>query len=187
MPFIGEAARVVSLEVRGVVFLFEDGFPEKDEGPGDGDAIGSLPHFPSVTEGIPGILSGGAVEEAVLGRLEKALVTTFACGLEPHSLEPNAYREPFVEGQPDEGSYFAGTGVVPNPSHNLGGSGVAEAQTLDEVDDFGGGLRFPCVLVASLGGVAEEGGVSHVVFLLPMPVTWIPIEVGNKTGSENPV
>jgi len=98
LPFIGEAARVVSLEVRGVVFLFEDGFPEKDEGPGDGDAIGSLPHFPSVTEGIPGILSGGAVEEAVLGRLEEALVTTFACGLEPHSLELSAYREPFVEG-----------------------------------------------------------------------------------------
>jgi hypothetical protein len=36
---IGEAARVVALEVRGVVFLFEDGFPEQDEGPVDGDAI----------------------------------------------------------------------------------------------------------------------------------------------------
>ncbi len=132
---------MVSLEVRGVVFLFEDGFPEKDEGPGDGDVIGSLPHFPSATESIPGILSGGAVEEAVLGRLGEALVTTFASGLEPHSLEPSAYREPFVEGQPYEGSNFAGTGVVPNPSHNLGGSGVAETQTLDEVDDSGGGAE----------------------------------------------
>ncbi len=187
MPFIGEAARVVSLEVRGVVFLLEDGFSEKDEGPGDGDAVGSLPHLPSATEGIPGVLSGGAVEEAVLGRFGETLVTAFAGGLEPHSLEPSAYREPFVEGQLDEGSHFAGTGVVPNPSHNLGGSGVAEAQTLYEVDDSGWGLRFPCVLVSSLGGVAEEGGVSHVVLLLPMPVTWIPVEVGNKAGSENPV
>jgi hypothetical protein len=76
---------------------------------------------------------------------------------------------------------------VLDPSHNLGGSGVVEAQTLDEVDDSGGGLRFPCVLVASLGGVAEEGGVSHVVLLLPMLIPWIPIEVRNKTGSENPI
>jgi hypothetical protein len=130
---------VVSLKVRGVVFLFEDGFPEQDEGPGDGDAIGSLSHFLSATEGVPGVLSGVAVEEAVLGRLGETLVTTFAGGLEPHSLEPCAHREPFVEGQPDEGSYFAGTGVVPDSSHNLGGSGVAEAQTLYEVDDSGGG------------------------------------------------
>jgi hypothetical protein len=35
----------------------------------------------------------------------------------------------------------------------------------------GGGVWFPCVLVSSLRGVAEEGGDFHVVFLLPMPVT----------------
>jgi hypothetical protein len=117
--------------------------------------IGSLPHFPSAAEGIPGVLSGGAVEEAVLGRLE--------------------------------GSHFAGTGVVPDPSDNLGGCRVAETQTLDEVDDSRGGVWFPCVLVSSLGGVAEEGGDSQVVFLLLMPVTWIPIEIGDEAGSENPV
>ncbi len=78
-------------------------------------------------EGIPGVLSGGAVEETVLGRLGETLVTTFAGGL-----EPSAHREPFVEGQPDEGSHFAGTGVVPDPSNNLGGCRVAEAQTLEE-------------------------------------------------------
>ncbi len=178
---------MVALEVRGVVFLFEDGFPEQDEGPGDEDAIGSLPHFPSATEGIPGVLSGGAVEEEVLGRLEETLVAAFAGGLEPHGLEPSAHGEPFVEGQPDEGSHFAGTGVVLDPSNNLGGCRVAEAQTLDEVDNSGEGVWFPCVLVSSLGGVAEEGGDSHVMFLLPVPVTWIPIEIGDKTGSENPV
>ncbi len=124
----------------------------------------------------------------MLGRLGETLVTAFAGGLEPHGLEPSAHREPFVESQPDEGSHFAGTGVVPDPSDNLGGCRVAEAQTLDEVDDSGGGgVWFPCVLVSSLGGVVEEGGDSHVVFLLLMPVTWIPIEIGDKTGSENPV
>jgi hypothetical protein len=48
-------------------------------------------------------------------------------------------------------------------------------------------MWFLCVLVSSLGGVAEEGGDSHVVFLLPVLVTWIPIEIRDKTGSENPV
>jgi hypothetical protein len=75
----------------------------------------------------------------VLGRLGETLVTAFAGGLEPHGLEPSAHREPFVEGQPDEGSHFVGTGVVLDPSDNLGGCRVAEAQTLDEVDDSGGG------------------------------------------------
>jgi len=187
LPSIGEAARVVALEVQGVVFLFEDGFPEQDEGPGGGDAIGSLPHFPSATEGLPGVLSGGAVEEAVLGRLGETLVAAFAGRMEPHGLEPSAHGEPFVEGQSDEGSHFAGTGVVPESSNNLGGCRVAEAQTLDEVDDSGEGVWFPCVLVSSLGGVAEEGGGSHVVFLLPVPITWIPIEVRDKTRTENPV
>jgi len=32
LPSIGEAARVVVLEVRGVVFLFEDGFPSRMKG-----------------------------------------------------------------------------------------------------------------------------------------------------------
>jgi hypothetical protein len=66
-----ESARVVSLKVRGVVFLFEDSFPEKDEGPGDGEAVGCLPFIPSATEGIPGLLGGGAIHEAVLARLRE--------------------------------------------------------------------------------------------------------------------
>ncbi len=98
LSLIRETARVVSLEVRGVVFLFEDSFPEKDEGPGDGEVVGRLPFIPCATEGIPSLLGRGAIHEAVLGRLKETLVTTFASGLEPHGLEPRAHREPSVEG-----------------------------------------------------------------------------------------
>jgi len=187
LPSVRETTRVVSLKVQGVVFLFEDSFPEKDEGPGDGEAVGRLPFIPSATVGIPGLLGGGAIHEAVLGRLRETLVATFAGGLEPHGLEPRAHREPSVEGQPDEGSHVAWAGVVLDPSNDLGGRGVPEAQPLDEFDNPRGSVRFSCVLVAPLGGVAKERSVPHVARLLPVPVSRVPFEVGNKSGSEDPV
>ncbi len=64
---VREAAGVVALEVQGVVLLFEDSFPQKDEGPGDGEAVGRLPFIPSATENIPGLLGGRAIHEAMLG------------------------------------------------------------------------------------------------------------------------
>ncbi len=48
-------------------------------------------------------------------------------------------------------------------------------------------MPFFCVLVAPFGGVAEERGVPHVARLLPVLVSRVPLEVGNKAGSENPV
>ncbi len=187
LSLVRETAPVVSLEVRGVIFLFEDNFPEKDEGPGDGEAVKHFPFLPCATEAIPCLLGEGAIHEVVLGRLRKTLVATFAGGLEPHGLEPSAHQEPFVEGQPDEGSHFAWAGVVPNPSNNLGGRGVPEAEALDEFDNPKGSVRFSCVLVAPLGGVAEEGGVPYVTRLLPVPVSRVPLEVRDKSGSEDPI
>jgi hypothetical protein len=136
------AASVVILEVRGVVLLFEDSFPHKDERPGDGEAVGRLPFSPGATESVPSLSGGGAFHKAVLGRLREVLIATFAGSLEPHGLEPRAHREPFVEGQPDEGPDFAQAGVVPHLGHNLSGHGVLEAQPLDEVDDPGGWCGF---------------------------------------------
>ncbi len=184
---VREAAGVVALEVRGVVLLFEDSFPQEDERPGDGEAVGRLPFIPSATESIPRLLGGRAIREAMLGRLRKVLVATFAGGLEPHGLEPRAHREPFVEGQPDEGSHFVWAGVVPDPSNNLGGCGVPKAQPLDEFDNPGGSVQFSCVLVSPFGGVAEERSVPHVVRLLPVPISRVPLKVGDKSGSEDPV
>ncbi len=76
---------------------------------------------------------------------------------------------------------------MPDPSHDMGGRGVLEAQPLDEFDDPGGLVQFFCVLVAPFGGVAEERGVPHVARLLQVLVSRVPLEVGNKAGSENPV
>jgi hypothetical protein len=44
---------VVALKVQRVVFFFENGFPQKDERPGDGEAFGRLPFIPDTKEGIP--------------------------------------------------------------------------------------------------------------------------------------
>ncbi len=123
----------------------------------------------------------------MLNRPRETLIAAFAGGLEPHGLKPRAHREPFVEGQPDEGSHFARAGIVLNPSHNLGGCGVSEAQPLNEIDDSGGSVWFSYVLVAPLGGVTEQGSIPHVARLLPMLISRVPLKVGNKSRSEDPV
>ncbi len=76
---------------------------------------------------------------------------------------------------------------MPYPSNDLGGRGVPEVQLLDEFDHPGGLVQFLCVLIAPFGRVAEERGVPHVARLLLVPVSRVPLEVGNKTGSEDPV
>ncbi len=58
---------------------------------------------------------------------------------------------------------------------------------MDEGGDVGGVLDFPNVLVPSLGRVAKEGGVSHVLHFLPMPISGVPREVEDETSFENPV
>jgi hypothetical protein len=52
---------VITVEVRGVVVLFEDGFLEEKEGPGDAEAIGRPPFVPDSVDGLPGLLSRGAI------------------------------------------------------------------------------------------------------------------------------
>jgi hypothetical protein len=66
---VGEIARVIAVEVRGVVFLFEDGFPKENERPGDVEVVGRLPFTTNAEEGFPGLLGGGTFHEAVLGGL----------------------------------------------------------------------------------------------------------------------
>jgi hypothetical protein len=61
LPSIGEPARVVTVEVQGVIFFLKNGFAKENEGPGDGKAVGRLPFFPNAEEGFPRQLSGHAV------------------------------------------------------------------------------------------------------------------------------
>ncbi len=58
---------------------------------------------------------------------------------------------------------------------------------MDEIDDPRGAVGFPGVLVAPLRGVAEERSVPHVARLLLVPVSRVPLEVRDETGSKNPV
>ncbi len=58
---------------------------------------------------------------------------------------------------------------------------------LDEGDNAGGVLFPLCVPVSPLGRVAEEGGVANIVLLLPVPITGVPLELGDKTGFKNPI
>jgi hypothetical protein len=58
---VGEAARVIAVEVRGVVVLFKDGFSKEDERPGDVEAIGRSPFVPYSVEGFPCLLSRSAI------------------------------------------------------------------------------------------------------------------------------
>jgi hypothetical protein len=89
---VSEAARVIVVEVRGVVVLFEDDFSEKDKWPSDVEAIGRSPFVPNSVKGFPSLLSRGAIHEAMLGGLRGSLVTALASGRDTHNLEPSADR-----------------------------------------------------------------------------------------------
>ncbi len=171
---IGEAARVVDVEVQGVVFFFEDGLPKENKRPGDVEAVGRPPFVPNAEEGIPSLLSMGAFHETVLGRLRESLVAALAGGWNSHDLEPSTNRQPIVKDQPGKRPHLTWAGVVPHYGNDLGDRRVAEAQMLDKSDDAGSVLLPPCISVSPLSGVAKEGGVAHVARLLPVLVSGVP-------------
>ncbi len=76
---------------------------------------------------------------------------------------------------------------MPNYGNNLGDRRVSKVEGLDEGDDAGGMLFPLCITVPPLGRVAKEGSVPYVARLLPVPVTWIPFELEDEAGLEDPV
>ncbi|CAN5968807.1 unnamed protein product [Sphagnum jensenii] len=116
---VSESARVIAVEVRGVVVLFEDGSPRR------------------------------------------------------------------MKGQPGEGPHFAWPGVVPYSGNDLGDRRVSKVEGLDEGDDAGGMLLPLRITVPPLSRVTKEGSVPYVARLLPMPVTWVPFELGDEAGLED--
>jgi hypothetical protein len=86
---IGEAACMVVVKVRGVVFFFEDGLPKENEGPGDVEVVGRSPFVPNAEENIPSPLSRGAFPKTVLSGFRKSLIAALAGGRYPHDLEPS--------------------------------------------------------------------------------------------------
>jgi len=87
-----EAARVVTVEVRGIVVVFEDSLSKEDKRPGDLEAVGRPPIVPHTEESVPSLLGRGAFHEAVLGGFRESLVTALAGGQDTHDLEPSADR-----------------------------------------------------------------------------------------------
>jgi hypothetical protein len=57
---------------------------------------------------------------------------------------------------------------------------------LDESDHVRGVRGFPGVDVASFGGVAEEGRVPEQRGGAPMPLPWVPGEILDEAGFEDP-
>jgi hypothetical protein len=123
---IGEATRVVAMEVPGVVLFFEHGLPKKNEGPSNGEAVGRLPFAPDIEESTLGLLGQDAFHEAVSSRFLEPLVAAFVGGLNSHGLEPSAHRQPVVEGQPGERSNLARTRIVPHSGNDLGNRRVVQ-------------------------------------------------------------
>jgi hypothetical protein len=184
---ICEAARVIAMKVRGVVFLFKYGFPKKNEGPCDVGAVGRLPFAPNTKEGIPSLLSRDAFHETVLGGLQESLVAALASSLDSHDLEPGTYRQPVVKDQPGERPHLAQAGVMPHSGDDLDDCRVAKIQLLDEGDDVKGVLLPFGIPVSSLNRVTKERGVAHVVRLLLVLVSGIPREVRDKARLKDPI
>ncbi len=123
---VGEPARVVTMDVQGIILFLKHSLAKENEGPGDGEVVGRLPFFPDVKEGFPHQLSGRAVQEAMLGGFRAALIAAFVESLDSHLLKPSAHQQSIVEGKPNEHPYFARTGVMPHPRNDLGDCGVAQ-------------------------------------------------------------
>ncbi len=83
-----------------------------------------------------------------------------AIGGDPHALEPGAHQEALVESQPNKRAHLPWVGIVPDSCNHLWGCGLLEVEPLNKGENVWGVFRFPCILIAPFGGVAEEGSVS---------------------------
>jgi hypothetical protein len=74
---------MVSMESGGIVFALDNHLLEKDERPKEGRVLGCLPIFPNPLESLPGVLSGRAVKQVVLGGFHHSRFAYFVGGGDP--------------------------------------------------------------------------------------------------------
>jgi len=86
LPAVGETARVVAVEVRGIIVVFENDLSKKDKRLGNLEAVGRPPIVPYTEENVLSLLGRGAFHEAVLGGFRDTLVTALAGGRNTHDL-----------------------------------------------------------------------------------------------------
>jgi hypothetical protein len=110
---------MVPLDPGLVIFSFKDGFTQHDEWPGESDVIGCSPFLPDIIKGLPSLFSEGTLEKTMLRGFRGLLRANLACGEDPHALQPDAYREAPVKGEPYESTDLLGLGVMLDSGHNL--------------------------------------------------------------------
>jgi len=119
----------------------------------------SFPFAPYALEGLPCLLSHGAIKQAMLRGLLSVRIVDLAIGGDTHELQPRPHREALVEGEPDEGAHFSWAGVVPYPSDCLLSGCVPQAKTLNEGYHAWRTRVIPSVDVSSFHSVFEKRGV----------------------------
>jgi hypothetical protein len=75
---------------------------------------------------------------------------------------------------------------MPYSGNGLLGGCISEIKTLNERDHVWDGRGFPCVDVSSFGGVAKEGSVPERRGGPLMPLPWVPGEILDEAGFEDP-
>jgi hypothetical protein len=88
--------------------------------------VPSPPSKPNAFEGLPGAFNVRAFEETMLRKLQGLSVTNFARRGYPHALELGFDRQPTIEGQPNQTTYFAWARVVPYSCDHLQDGGILE-------------------------------------------------------------
>ncbi len=132
LPRVRVSAGVVREEAGRIVFKFHGGFSKKHKRPGGREVAVNFPFFPTTLEGLPRVLSHGAIEEAVLGGFLGSGAANLVVRGNAHELKPRSNREALVEGEPDESAHFSWASVMPNSGNGLLGRRVPKVEALDE-------------------------------------------------------
>jgi hypothetical protein len=116
---------VISVEIGGIVLMFDYHLSKKDERPGECRDLERVPIFPDLLESLPSTLGKRAIQQVVLGGFRHSYVAYFARGGDPHELQLGAYWEALVEGQPDERAHLLREGAMPDSCDDLRVRGVS--------------------------------------------------------------
>jgi hypothetical protein len=144
-----------------------------------------LPFAPDAFEGLPSVLSLGAIEQAVLRGLLDPQAANLTVGGDTHDLQPGSDRKAMIEGEPDEGAHLFWSGVMPDSGDGLTHGGVPKAESLYEREHVRWPHEVTSVDVTSFSSVAKEGGVSKGRGGLPMPLPRVPGEILNEARFKN--
>jgi hypothetical protein len=72
----------------------------------------------------------------VFQQFGKPIKANLARSRDPHALEPNANKDPLIQGEPNESSNLARVGAVLNSSQHLAIRQIVEIELLDEGADY---------------------------------------------------